>query len=307
MSDVLVLDSVSTRIDGKLLLNKISFSVSSGESAALLGPSGSGKSLLLSVCSGNLKPSSGKLFINGYTDELPPPHQLKTGLVFSVDEQRYRQSVYEILLKAASAYRGIDSEHIESTAAALGLRAFFDTKFGELTESRRRLTELATAFVGNPRLILLDNPFDSLNPDDCERLSLLIDFYCRKKGAAALFATGQCGLAEKISSKAIVLLDGVVMDTIDVKHINDGFKSQSYRFSFTVDKPYSASAVLSEAGYSPKSSGETVSAIFSRKQLNQVLKELIKNGISIYDISSSEDRLQDRYTDALLFMGGYAG
>lgn len=307
MSDILMLDCISAQIEGKQVLNKISFSVSAGEAAVLLGPSGCGKSSLLSVCCGSLKPSTGKIVINGYSGEMPPAYLLKTGCVLSSDELHPKQTVFELLQKAASLYRGIDNIQIEDTATSLGLKPHLNTKYSELTDSLRKLVLLATAFVGNPRLILLDNPFDSLNPDDCARLSSLIEFYCRKKGAAALIAAGQCELAEKICSKAIVLLGGVVMDTIDIRHINDGFKSQSYRFSFTVDKPYSASIVLSESGYSPKASGDIVSAIFSRKQLNQVLKELIKNGISIYDVSSSEDRLSDRYTDALLFMGGYTG
>ena len=67
----------------------------------------------------------------------------------------------------------------------------------------------------------------------------------------------------------------------------------------------SACAVLNECGYSPLYSDDDVSAVFSARQLNDVLAALIRNGISIYEVRSNECTLHERYFEALSFMGGF--
>lgn len=286
----------------------IDFTLSQGETAAIMGPLASGKTTLLRLARCELMPASGSVLINGHNSaEGVPTAMLKLGTPIEQEQVRAKMTAGELLLKAAAPYRGIDTQHLQFIKDSLGMNDISNTPISELSGGQLAMLMNATAFAGNPRLITLDNPFDSLNPDDIDRLIALITVYCKKKNAAALIATGNCELAERFCDKAVVLLGGRIMDKIDIEHINDSFKSQSYRYTFITDKPYSAAAVLQENGYSPSTDLNEVSAIFSRKQLNQVLIELIRNGISIFDVKSSRDSLRSRYTDALLFMGGYSG
>ena len=281
MAPVLNIKIVLHTVSRQLTIKNFELTLESGCIAALLGPCGSGKSAVAALAAGETVPENGTVIINGCdTAAERSPSLLKSGAALIAVSQKQRATVHEYLKKQALPYRGITDEHLRYVESELGLREQCAVRLCDLSPAALSLLRTAAAFAGNPRLIVLERPYDGL-------------------------VTGSCENAESVCTRAIVLRSGIIVADIPLDQTKNPTRGTHFRYSFITDKPYSACAVLNECGYSPLYSDDDVSAVFSARQLNDVLAALIRNGISIYEVRSNECTLHERYFEALSFMGGF--
>lgn len=165
--------NVSLSFEDRLALNDISFTLNQGEMIFLTGISGSGKSVLLRLAMGLLKPDSGQIFIQGREIENLNESELidirgeLMGLVFQEDSLFTGLPVYE-----NAAYRleehGWSEEEIEGAVREVlqfvGLEGEEEKFPEELSGGMKRRLEIARALIGWPRIMLFDEPTMSLDP-----------------------------------------------------------------------------------------------------------------------------------------------
>ncbi len=306
MAQILKIDRVSLAgRDGKVL-SEIDLELQAGEAVALMGPSGSGKTALLNALAGLEKPDSGNIYVFGYSvaDDLTRAAS-KTGTNF---HWRHGLSpthgVLDTLMREASCYKGIDKGYVLEIATALGLRECEQQRVSELLPGQRKLLSLAGAFCGNPRMLLLDEPFACLSPLDRRRAVDLINSFTVRKGAAALIATGECAAVSETCARAAVLLSGRLMGVLDLRARAD--EDELLRFRFYCDKPHTASTVLGELGCSASEEDDCASAPLHRRQISHIILELLKAHVQIYEIRAERATLAQRYEETLSFMGGFS-
>jgi phospholipid/cholesterol/gamma-HCH transport system ATP-binding protein len=162
---------VSKSFDDELVLDRISFIVPPGEMRIILGPSNSGKSTLLKLAIGLLKPDAGQIFINGEEisaleeeDQLPIRSQV--GVVFQTD------ALFSMTVAENVAYRlrqhDADPEQIEKEVRRVlhlvGLEHAYDLRPEELSGGMSRRTAIARALAGSPSMMFYDSPCSGLDP-----------------------------------------------------------------------------------------------------------------------------------------------
>ena len=169
---VVVFEHVSIGFEGKQVLNDISFAVHPGETRLLLGPAGGGKSVLLKLVDGLIRPDEGRIFVFGQEVSSMREQDLlqlrgSIGMVFQegalFDSLTVRDNV---------AYRLIESHVPEAEVDQRVLEAlkFVElehtlTKFpSQLSGGMRRRVAIARAIVGKPELLLYDSPTGGLDP-----------------------------------------------------------------------------------------------------------------------------------------------
>ena len=171
-SPVVVFRNVSIAFDGPPVLHDVSFSVAPGETRILLGPAGVGKSVLLKLANGLLRPDAGSILLFGEEISHMPEEQLfplrtRTGMVFQegalFDSLTVRDNVAFQLIQERVPDEEID-RRVRDALSFVELEETFDLYPASLSGGMRRRVAIARAFIRQPELLLYDSPTGGLDP-----------------------------------------------------------------------------------------------------------------------------------------------
>ncbi|MGD0831931.1 MAG: ATP-binding cassette domain-containing protein [Terracidiphilus sp.] len=169
---VLAFRNVSISFDGPPVLDDITFSVAPGETRILLGPAGVGKSVLLKLANGLLRPDRGSIQLFGeeiasLPEEKLFPLRTRTGMVFQegalFDSLTVRDNVAYQLIQERVPDAEIDLR-VRDALSFVELEETFDLYPASLSGGMRRRVAIARAFIRQPELLLYDSPTGGLDP-----------------------------------------------------------------------------------------------------------------------------------------------
>jgi ABC-type multidrug transport system ATPase subunit len=186
---VLSAERIGKRFGLNEALRGVSFSAAPGERLAVIGPNGAGKTTLLQILAGALEPDDGEL-------ELPPAGWVpQRAAVYSKLTVRENLKLFARLEKAP---RGAVARMLELTGLGGG------EETGTLSGGNRQRLNIAVGLLGDPPLLLLDEPSASLDPAQRERLWAFI----AELSATVVFTTHDVGEAGRHADRLLVLADG---------------------------------------------------------------------------------------------------
>ncbi len=204
---------VHLAFDDKVILDGISFTVRRGETQVVLGPSGGGKSTIIRLILGLLKPDAGEIFIDGenitqYTEQEMMPVRQKIGMVFQEGALFDSLSVYENV-----AYRlreqGIDEEEIEQEVRRMlqfvALEDAIEKMPIELSGGMRRRVGIARALIGDPQIVLFDEPTAGLDPPTARTICELAIKLRDLQDVSSIFVTHEMNNVGYLSSEYAVV------------------------------------------------------------------------------------------------------
>ena len=173
---ILRVEGLSRSFGGVRAVQDVGFEVREGEILGLIGPNGAGKTTLFNLLNGFVRPDAGRVLLDGRDVTGLQPNRfcrLGVGRTFQVVRPFARMSVADNVMSGAQAHAGTIEEARALTRAAIarvGLGHRLDEPAGTLSNLDLRLTELARALAGQPRLLLLDETFAGLGAPEVERL-----------------------------------------------------------------------------------------------------------------------------------------
>jgi thiamine transport system ATP-binding protein len=191
-----------------------SLSVKTGNLCAVIGPSGGGKTTLLHMIAGFETPESGRLTFHGQNLLPLEPAKRPVAMVFQDHNLFPHLSVTQnIGLGLRPSLRLNDREQalIEETLEAVGLNGFGSRKPGEMSGGQRQRVALARALVSGRPLILLDEPFSSLDPTLRRDMILLVDEMRRRRAVTILMTIHTPEDAADVAEQMVFVADGKVI------------------------------------------------------------------------------------------------
>jgi iron(III) transport system ATP-binding protein len=174
VSDALIqLIEVTKRFGNRLVINRVSLEVTEGELVALLGPSGSGKTTILRLIAGLEKPDSGEVWLGGKRvaasgQNLTPPSSRGIGFVFqdlALWPHLTVEGNLDFVLSCARMKRADRQERIGEVLRVVHALPFAKSYPAQLSGGEQQRAAIARAIVGEPQLLLLDEPMSSLDSD----------------------------------------------------------------------------------------------------------------------------------------------
>jgi ABC-type branched-subunit amino acid transport system ATPase component len=221
---LLEIDDITVRFGGLVALDAVKFQVAAGEFLSVIGPNGAGKTTLFNVIAGVVKPSSGRVLLDGKEVQgSKPAHMSHLGVrrSFQVARPFASMTVRENLLIAAAdvsvlhslralgirGRRGIFSERVDEALEITGLTDLSGCRASELNMGNLRRLEIARALAGKPSVLLLDEPAAGIGADGLKPLAALIK-EVHRRGLTVLLVEHYVGLALSLSDRVAVLDEG---------------------------------------------------------------------------------------------------
>ena len=193
-------------------LNKVTLEVPSGTLLGLLGPNGSGKTTLLSVLAGFIAPTSGSFQLLGQADHRRA--LAHTGTLISRPLLWSYLSCRDNLRCLHGMYvHGSDNEQVERLLAQVGLDgAAANRKFGQCSTGMKQRLGIAVALIGNPDLLLLDEPTTGLDPEGMVEIRELIRALGQDKGRTIVMSSHLLHEVELTCDHYAIISHGEVVD-----------------------------------------------------------------------------------------------
>jgi phospholipid/cholesterol/gamma-HCH transport system ATP-binding protein len=170
---IIVFDGVWLAFDEKVILRDVSFTLQTGHTKVFLGASGAGKSTILRLILGLLKPDKGRIFVNGEQVDSMSEDELMTiradlGMVFQegalFDSLTVRENVGYKLFEELMWPMDKANARVQEVLGFIGLGEFIDRMPSELSGGQRRRVAIARAMAAKPRILLYDEPTTGLDP-----------------------------------------------------------------------------------------------------------------------------------------------
>ncbi|HHZ06793.1 MAG TPA: ATP-binding cassette domain-containing protein [Clostridiales bacterium] len=209
------------RYGDKLAVNNVSFTVDSGEVLGFLGPNGAGKSTTMNIITGYLSSTSGKVTVDGceildnpigakskigYLPELPP-------LYMDMTVKRYLQFVFD--LKKVTLPK---EEHLTEVCRVTKITDVYDRLIKNLSKGYRQRVGLAQALIGNPPVLILDEPTVGLDPKQIIEMRNLIRGLGKKH--TVILSSHVLSEVQAICDRIIVINNGKLVANSATKEIS---------------------------------------------------------------------------------------
>ncbi|MCI5073864.1 ABC transporter ATP-binding protein [Oricola sp.] len=215
-SSLLSVDTVLKAFGGLVAVNDVSFTVKQSELIGLIGPNGSGKTTMMNLISGALKPTSGTIRLNGEAISGLPAHEIsRRGVARTFQLVRILPSLSAIENVIAGAVFGHvrawgDDAYREAEVLLdrVGLGGRGGAPTGSMTYIDQKRLELARALASNPRLLLLDEWLAGLNPSELKiGIELIRDL--REDGRTIIMVEHVMDAIRSLCDRCVVMSSGV--------------------------------------------------------------------------------------------------
>jgi tungstate transport system ATP-binding protein len=205
------------------VLNIESLDIQRGETLAVVGPNGAGKSTLLLALAGLLKPAKGEIFFEGRSLNGLNELEYRRRVSFVFQSPLLLDMTVEENVALGLKFRGVPKEDARAQAAkwmkSLGVESLSKRRAGSLSGGEAQRVSLARAFVLNPELLLLDEPFSALDPPTRARLLEDLSILLAEDHRTAVFVTHNLNEAAKLSHRIAVMVNGMVRQVGTAKQI----------------------------------------------------------------------------------------
>lgn len=211
MEKIIEIQNLAHSFGDKKVLGCINLEIRKGEIFGLLGPSGAGKTTLIKILTGQLKPSGGTAKILGKASvELKGSDYGKIGIMMDNFGLYDRLSCYDNL-KFFCMIQGIPKSRIGEVLQAVGLSDARKTMASDLSKGMRNRLLLARVLMGNPEILFLDEPTSGLDPMTTEEIHKLIEKE-KEKGTTIFLTTHNMAEAEKLCNNVALLNEGEIVE-----------------------------------------------------------------------------------------------
>ena len=193
----------------------ISFKIKDDEILGLLGPNGSGKTTTIGMMLGLLKPSSGEIIIDGKKIEDNRIEILKKiNFISPYIELPKKLTVNQNLIVYGKLYSVSDiKQRIEYLSEKLRLGDLLNKITGELSSGQKNRVSLAKALINKPKVLLLDEPTASLDPEIGDFVRTFLEDYKKEMKISILLASHNMNEVTRLCRSTLMMKDGIIIDS----------------------------------------------------------------------------------------------
>ena len=209
---------------GVVAADHIDFELKAGERLAVIGQNGAGKTTFINICTGYLKPTSGRIVFDGHDITALNPRdivRLGMGRSFQLPQLFAEHSVQQCLEIAAAARSGhlswltslsrsVDAFEISQTLELIGLTGAANEICTELPEGHKKLLDVAMALMLRPKLLIMDEPTSGVSSQDKHGLMALVMQALEERKVTSWFVEHDIDIVSRYATRVAAWIDGKI-------------------------------------------------------------------------------------------------
>lgn len=295
MTKVLELNSVSKIMGNKKIVDNISFHINEGEIFGFLGPNGAGKTTTIKMITGLLKIDEGDIFINGKNVKKNFEEALsKVGGIIENPEMYGYLTGRENLELYGRMHGQVSKERLEETISFVKLENRIDDKVKKYSLGMRQRLGLAQALLHKPKLLILDEPTNGLDPVGIKELRDTLRNLAATEGLAVLVSSHLLSEMELMCDRFGIIDNGKIIDIKSLEDIKHKENQEISNYEIEVDDIESAIKSINKE----ISRGENTNVIrisATKKEIASINKVLVTSGVLVYTITPISNTLEDEF------------
>lgn len=286
---ILECNKIWKKIGSKVILNNFSSTLYEGDVLGLIGPNGAGKTTLMKIILGLQSFNGGSVSICGYDIKKSFTKAIRnTGAVIEVPDLYMYLTGYENLKLSAKIYN-IKDERIKEVIKLVGLENSEHEKVKKYSLGMRQRLGIAQAILHNPRLLILDEPMNGLDPNGVKDLKVLLDHLAKEEKMAIIISSHILSELETICNRICIISKGNVIQDKEINEIKKITEKNVYTLEVS-------NTSLDKILYNYKVvDNNTIQLTATKSSINNIIKTLLLNDICIYEIRKEKQTLEELF------------
>ena len=294
MEYVIETKALTKKYGEKLAVNGMSLHVRKGDIYGLIGKNGAGKTTLMKLLLGLTSANGGEIKLFGNTD-LDRARQ-KIGSLIEAPALYKNETAFENMKRFAILAPTSDEE-IRNLLTLVGLGNVGSKKAGEFSLGMKQRLGIAIALLGNPELLILDEPINGLDPAGIKEIRDMI-LELNAKGVTFLISSHLLDELGKIATNYGIVSGGLLVEEITSAELEEKCRTS---LKITVHNAPMAMALLSH--HHPEIKMEqnenTVRILSAVEDTSVIVEELVKNGIRVYEVKNESQGFEDFFIERM--------
>jgi len=290
---VVRLEDVSKIISSKAIIDNLSLEISQGQVFGFLGPNGAGKTTTIRMMVGLISISKGDILICGKSIKNQFEEAIaNVGAIVENPEMYKYLTGYQNLQHFARMMSGITKQRIQEVIALVGLDNRIHDKVKTYSLGMRQRLGVAQAILHNPKLLILDEPTNGLDPQGIRELRDYLRHLCRVEGTTVFVSSHLLSEMELMCDRVAIIQNGRLIDVRQLKN-EDGVAVSAAEIAFDVDHPQQAAAIL---GVDRVENNLLIMRV-SREEVADINARLVQAGLKVYGIREVTRSLEDQFLE----------
>ena len=263
-----------------------------GDILGFIGPNGAGKTTTIKLILGLQSITSGKVYINGYDIEENFKKAIENvGTIVESPDLYMYMSGYENLKLVANLYKKVDNKRIDEIVKLVGLENRIKDKVSKYSLGMRQRLGIAQALLHRPKLLILDEPTNGLDPEGIKEVKVLLKKLAEQENMAILISSHNLAELDTFCNKISIIKNGEIVETNDIDTFKKDIKNNCY-----ILEVEDSSVIGSIIDYKMDILTETeVRVYIEKEQVPLLIKELVLRNIKIYNVSEENLSLEDAF------------
>lgn len=296
--DVLQVKGVKKAFGKREVIKDISFNVKEGEIFGFLGPNGAGKTTTIRMLVGLISPTKGDIVICGnsvITNKEKALHDV--GAVVENPELYKYLSGRENLMQIARI-RKVSKEEVEKLIELVGLKDRINDRVSKYSLGMKQRLGLAAALIGNPKLLILDEPTNGLDPSGIMDFREIVKKAAKDRKMSVFISSHILSEVQNLCDRVAFINNGVIKSVEDIHEHTMATDLDSYTLIVSNDAER-AIEVLKNCSQvtSVKLSKEEIHVIIKVNKITEVVRELLDKQVCLEEFYRNRKGLEQRYME----------
>ena len=288
-----------TKVIGKkTIIDHLSFDVYPGEVFGFLGPNGAGKTTTIRMMVGLMKLTEGEVLIDGSSIKTDFEDAIvKIGAIVENPEMYKFLSGYQNLIHYSRMMKGITKDRINEVIKLVGLESRINDKVKGYSLGMRQRLGLAQALLHRPKLLILDEPTNGLDPAGIREIRQYLRTLAREENVAVIVSSHLLSEIELMCDRVGIIQGGKM---VDVQKVNDFInKDKAVMVSFEVDPLEHALKLIGTSfpEHEIRQDNDKLIMKVEREHIPDVTAKFVEKGIRVYGIQTSVKTLEDVFLE----------